>query len=345
MWELIQNGGPVMWPLLACSLVVVTVIGERLLFWAQIKRKRNRKLMDEILYLAESGDWQQIKEKTRDCEDHVIRVLNVGILHHRYDMAKAMESEAQQMVKKMSQFMTVLDTMITVAPLLGIFGTVLGIISSFKMLGVGGIADPKLVTGGIAQALITTATGLGISIITVFPYNYFKSRIEHAIHIMENTPPAWRLYFKKYGQGKRMKLSRKTITPPRIEMLPLIDVVFLLLVFFIYAFVSMAVHRGQPVDLPQSSSAALETQKAISVTIQSGGQAKVFVDEEAVNLSSLSERLRRKKTERQDTQEPEVQIFADKSVSYQELFQVLDLVRLAGLTRISLQAEPEGNTP
>jgi len=89
----------------------------------------------------------------------------------------------------------------------------------------------------------------------------------------------------------------------------------------------------------------LETQKAISVTIQSGGQAKVFVDEEAVNLSSLSERLRRKKTERQDTQEPEVQIFADKSVSYQELFQVLDLVRLAGLTRISLQAEPEGNTP
>lgn len=128
-------------------------------------------------------------------------------------------------------------------------------------------------------------------------------------------------------------------------MLPLIDVVFLLLVFFIYAFVSMAVHRGQPVDLPQSSSAALETQKAISVTIQSGGQAKVFVDEEAVNLSSLSERLRRKKTERQDTQEPEVQIFADKSVSYQELFQVLDLVRLAGLTRISLQAEPEGNTP
>jgi len=202
MWELIQNGGPVMWPLLACSLVVVTVIGERLLFWAQIKRKRNRKLMDEILYLAESGDWQQIKEKTRDCEDHVIRVLNVGILHHRYDMAKAMESEAQQMVKKMSQFMTVLDTMITVAPLLGIFGTVLGIISSFKMLGVGGIADPKLVTGGIAQALITTATGLGISIITVFPYNYFKSRIEHAIHIMEKYATSLEVVFQKIRSGK-----------------------------------------------------------------------------------------------------------------------------------------------
>ena len=197
VYEIIQNGGPVMWPLLACSIVVLTVIVERLLFWMQIKRKRNRKLMDEILRLAESGDWQQIKEKSSGCEDHVIRMLNVGILHREYDMSKAMEAEARHMVKNMSQFMTVLDTMITVAPLLGIFGTVLGIISSFEMLGVGGIADPKLVTGGIAQALITTATGLGISIITVFPYNYFKSRIEDAIHVMEKYSTSLEVVYRK----------------------------------------------------------------------------------------------------------------------------------------------------
>ena len=197
VYEIMQNGGPVMWPLLACSIVVLTVIVERLLFWTQIKRKRNPKLMDEILHLAESGDWQQIKEKSSGCEDHVIRMLNVGILHHEYDMSKAMEAEARHMVKNMSQFMTVLDTMITVAPLLGIFGTVLGIISSFEMLGVGGIADPKLVTGGIAQALITTATGLGISIITVFPYNYFKSRIEDAIHVMEKYSTSLEVVYRK----------------------------------------------------------------------------------------------------------------------------------------------------
>ena len=197
VYEIMQNGGPVMWPLLACSIVVLTVIVERLLFWTQIKRKRNRKLMDEILRLAESGDWQQIKEKSSGCEDHVIRMLNVGILHREYDMSKAMEAEARHMVKNMSQFMTVLDTMITVAPLLGIFGTVLGIISSFEMLGVGGITDPKLVTGGIAQALITTATGLGISIITVFPYNYFKSRIEHAIHVMEKYSTSLEVVYRK----------------------------------------------------------------------------------------------------------------------------------------------------
>ncbi|WP_339135939.1 MAG: MotA/TolQ/ExbB proton channel family protein [Candidatus Electrothrix sp. GW3-4] len=185
MLEIIHNGGLVMWPLLACSLIVLTIILERSLFWTGMVRRRNRALRDEVLTVAESMDWQQIEEKTADSNDAIVRVLKVGILHRDYDMSKAMEAEAQHLLKKMSQFMTVLDTMITVAPLLGILGTVIGIISSFKMLGSTGMADPKLVTGGIAQALITTATGLTISIFTVFPYNYFKSRIENATHLME----------------------------------------------------------------------------------------------------------------------------------------------------------------
>ncbi len=198
-YELIQQGGPVMWPLLACSLVVITVICERLFFWRQIKIRRKRRLTDTVLSLAESGAWQEIKEKTRGCEDHVIRVINVGILHRDYDMSKAMQAESQHMVKKMSQYMTVLDSMITVAPLLGIFGTVLGIISSFDMLGSAGLADPKLVTGGIAQALITTAAGLGISITCVFPYNYFKSRIENAIHVMEKYATSLEVVYNKFS--------------------------------------------------------------------------------------------------------------------------------------------------
>lgn len=143
-----------------------------------------------------------------------------------------------------------------------------------------------------------------------------------------------------------MKLSRSSLAPPRIEMLPLIDIVFLLLVFFIYAMLSMAVHHGQSVDLPQSSSATLETQEAISITIQTGGQGMVlFVDEEAVSLELLSERLQDKVAAKQDGQDPEVQIFADKSVSYQELFQVLDCVKQAGLAHISLQAEMAEASP
>lgn len=193
-----------MWPLLLCSIAVTTVVLERLFFWASLDRKRNRPLMDELLYLAQEGDWQTCKTKTEPCRDHVVRVLAVGILHRDFDMAKAMEAEANRMVQHMSRHMPILDTMITIAPLLGIFGTVLGIISSFKMLGAGGIADPKLVTAGIAQALITTAAGLGIAIVAVIPYNYFNNRINNAIHVME-----------KYATNLEVVYSKvKRITEP-----------------------------------------------------------------------------------------------------------------------------------
>lgn len=137
-----------------------------------------------------------------------------------------------------------------------------------------------------------------------------------------------------------MRVERNIIKPARIEMLPLIDIVFLLLVFFIYAMLSMAVHRGQPVDLPTSSTARIDTAKAIAVTIRAGYQeAKLLVDEEPVSLDGLAAALHIQCSK--DPTKREVQIFADKSVSYQELFQVLDRIRQAGLERISLAAATE----
>ena len=200
IYEIMQNGGPVMWPLLACSVAVLTVIVERTLFWISIERKRNRALMDEVLTLAETGDWEQIREKTMGSRDHIARLLVVGIVHRDYDMGRAMEAEANLMIQRMNRYMPVLDTMITVAPLLGIFGTVLGIIGSFKVLGTSGIADPKLVTAGIAQALITTAAGLGIAIIAVIPYNYFNTRISRAIHVMEKYATNLEVVYEKLGK-------------------------------------------------------------------------------------------------------------------------------------------------
>ncbi len=185
VWHIFQSGGPVMWPLLGCSIITLTVVLERIFFWIGLKRNRNRPLMDEVLEIARDGDWETIKNKTAGCRDHVIRMLVVGILHREFSLSKAMEAEAEVTLKRTRKYMTVLDTMITVAPLLGIFGTVLGIITSFQLLGASGIEDPKAVTAGIAQALITTATGLGIAILAVFPYNYFNTRIESAAHVME----------------------------------------------------------------------------------------------------------------------------------------------------------------
>lgn len=197
LYQIIITGGPVMWPLVLCSLVVATVILERSLFWVTIETKRNRKLMDQILTLAESGQWTEIKKNTSGSQDHIIRILVVGILHRDYDMAKAMEAETAMLLQRMQKFMPVLDTMITVAPLLGILGTVLGIINSFNMLGTEGIADPKLVTSGIAQALLTTAGGLIISIVALIPYNYFNTKVDRAIHVIEKYATSLEVVYTK----------------------------------------------------------------------------------------------------------------------------------------------------
>jgi len=197
MLEIFRNGGPVMWPLLACSIIVLTVIIERILFWIGITIHRNRSLTNETLELCRQGDWEAVRKKVTGSRDYVLRVLVAGILHREFSMIKAMESAAEAEVRQMRRFMGVLDTMITVAPLLGIFGTVLGIITSFEMLGSTGIEHPQVVTSGIAQALITTATGLGIAILSVFPYNYFNSRVEHAAHTIENYATSLEIVYEK----------------------------------------------------------------------------------------------------------------------------------------------------
>jgi biopolymer transport protein ExbD len=122
----------------------------------------------------------------------------------------------------------------------------------------------------------------------------------------------------------------------RIEMLPLMDMIFLLLAVFIYTMLSMAVHRGLKLDLPQSKSAMPEKQLILSVSIDEKGL--IYIDKQAVEIRNLTETLF---TITRDKKDPGVLLFADKNISYQQLFKVLDKIKDAGLTRISLQAEVE----
>jgi len=133
-----------------------------------------------------------------------------------------------------------------------------------------------------------------------------------------------------------MKLPVHPVKKPRIEMLPLIDIVFLVLVFFIYAMLSMAVHRGVPVVLPVSSTSRIEQKMLIAVTVRSDGT--VFVDEEPVPLEALTEKLKEKTA---SSPSPGVLLFAENTLAYQTLFSVMDRIRMAGIERISLQAEAE----
>ena len=186
-----------MYPLLACSLIALTVIIERTMFWIREGVRGNQTLIDRVLELCQKGNWAAVKGEVEGSKDFVIRILVSGILHREFSMIKAMESAAAEEIKQMRRFMNVLDTMITVAPLLGIFGTVLGIISSFDLLGSSGIEHPQAVTAGIAQALITTAAGLGIAILSVFPYNYFNSRVENAALTIEKYATSLEIVYEK----------------------------------------------------------------------------------------------------------------------------------------------------
>ena len=131
--------------------------------------------------------------------------------------------------------------------------------------------------------------------------------------------------------------SRLGIKKTRIEMLPLIDVVFLLLVFFIYAMLSMAVHRSLPVSLPVSSATEINTEVNLTITVNDSGE--IFLDNTKVSQDELQAFLLKEKQKETDNKSVQVDLFADKALSYQELYRVLDIIRTAGISNVSLQAD------
>jgi biopolymer transport protein ExbD len=136
-----------------------------------------------------------------------------------------------------------------------------------------------------------------------------------------------------------MKLNRPPVRKARIEMLPFMDCVFLLLVYFVYSMLSMAVHRGVTLTLPTSASAKIDQKLVLSVSIKADGS--VYLDQEPIGLDVLAEALMARAKAQPD---PGVLLFADKDIPYQKIFQVLDLIQKAGLVRVSLQAQVETAT-
>lgn len=173
------RGGPVMWPLLVCSIVALAAVLERAWFWWQERRTRDDENVHRILHLAERGLFEEAEATARGSADAVARILHNGLTHHHFSLEGALEVAASAELKRMKRSLGVMDTIVTVAPLLGIFGTVTGILTAFSALE-GRIPDPRTVSGGIAEAVITTVAGLAIAIPTVIAYNYFCAQVEEA---------------------------------------------------------------------------------------------------------------------------------------------------------------------
>jgi biopolymer transport protein ExbB len=179
---IIVKGGAVMGPLLVCSIIALAVVIERFLFWRRIS---NRQTTEDMLALVEKGDLAKAANLGREADSPLARVLATGLVHRNPSPAKALEMAAQKEIPILKRRLTILDTIITLAPLLGLLGTVTGMIGSFNIMSQAGLGQPHAVTGGVAEALIATATGLLIAILTLVPYNYFTSRVEEEMEEIE----------------------------------------------------------------------------------------------------------------------------------------------------------------
>ncbi|MFL6590761.1 MAG: MotA/TolQ/ExbB proton channel family protein [Chthoniobacterales bacterium] len=173
-----KKGGPIMWPILVVSLTALAVVLERIFWWLGRWMRRDPKRIEKVFTAIEVGDVAEASRLSRDSRDPVLRMIWNGLNHQHASLQGALQVAAGIEIKRAGRFLVVMDTLVTLAPLLGLLGTITGLMKSFSFLGNEELAV-QAVTGGIAEALIATACGLGIAIFALIPFNFFTSRVSN----------------------------------------------------------------------------------------------------------------------------------------------------------------------
>ncbi|MCW1923178.1 MotA/TolQ/ExbB proton channel family protein [Luteolibacter arcticus] len=179
-----HEGGWIMWPVAATFFLAVCVLLERTYWWITLKRSIRPAAQEKAREALGTGDFNTAWQLGQQGEDPFLHNLNEGISHAHTSMLAAMHLHATKWIERSEARMWVLGTIITLAPLLGLLGTVVGLMGSFASLGDEALGVTK-VTGGIAEALIATACGLAIAIGCLLPYNFFRKRVSTFRHSFE----------------------------------------------------------------------------------------------------------------------------------------------------------------
>ena len=196
--ELFAHGGPIMWPILVVSFLAVTVVVERTIFLIRESSTREPEVVEKMLEYVESRDTAAAVALGQKSRDYVARILVYALTHREHSLPNAFMRAANRELARFHQGMAWLDTCITAAPLLGLLGTVTGMMNTFGALGEGDIAaGAGKITGGVGEALIATACGLLIAILGLFPYNVLSARIESAKHDISDASNALEVIIKK----------------------------------------------------------------------------------------------------------------------------------------------------
>ncbi len=199
--ELFEAGGEIMWPILLVSFVMITVVFERVLFIIRENGTREREVVEKMLESVDHNDVAGALQIGRKSKDYLARILVYALSNKENSLSNAFIRASNQELNRFQQGLATLDTVITAAPLLGLLGTVTGMMKTFAALGSTDISQgTAAITGGVGEALIATMCGLGIAIMGLFPYNILNARTEEAKHEVADVSNALELILKK-GEG------------------------------------------------------------------------------------------------------------------------------------------------
>lgn len=187
MFELVQAGGWLMWPIIICSVIAMAIVLERL--WAyQSKKVIPANLVAQIWQLHQKGQITAAHIATVRASSPLGRILAAGLVNRkspREVMKEAIEEEGRQVVHELERYLNTLGTIAAISPLLGLLGTVIGMIKVFTAITSAGVGNPAVLAGGISEALITTAAGLCVAIPALIFHRYLSGRVDKLVVGME----------------------------------------------------------------------------------------------------------------------------------------------------------------
>jgi len=196
--HIFKKGGPIMYPLLLASILALGTVIERLFFLARERSRRDPNALEQFFAAVARGDLAEALRISQATRFHVLRALGYALGHRETSLPSALLYAQAQELKRYGRGIPVLDTVITLAPLLGLLGTVTGMMGSFSLIG-GELSAPGAITGGIAEALIATAFGLGIAITSLLPFNFLNARADEAKHEIESASTQLELLVQPQG--------------------------------------------------------------------------------------------------------------------------------------------------
>ncbi len=187
MLDVFEKGGFLMYPIFICSLIAITIFFERMFYLKSIKTKSKRFVL-RVKNLVKKGSIELAISACRKSPTPISQIMLAGLMKFgrgRDEMKEAIEDSANQEIPVLEKNLSTLSTIGNITPLLGLLGTVFGMVKAFNVIAVMGVGKPEALAGGISEALLTTAFGLSIAIPTIVVFNYLSHRVDKLIRDME----------------------------------------------------------------------------------------------------------------------------------------------------------------